>query len=184
MGEKILALLKMSLVRIGLAVMLMLLIVLGGAGWGLYQTQIPPPQPIAFNHQLHVGLGVQCLYCHPGAWRGQSAGLPTQAKCWGCHQQIPITKDGQQKLAEYVEKGQSIPWVPVAIMPDFVYFSHRPHIAAALNCETCHGEIGEMTVAEPQKGMNMGWCLNCHREKAQGDLEKLIKLADCSTCHK
>jgi len=94
MGEKILALLKMPLVHIGLAVML--LIVLSGAGWGLYQTQIPPPQPIAFNHQLHIGLGVQCLYCHPGAWRGPSAGLPTQAKCWGCHQQIPITKEGQQ----------------------------------------------------------------------------------------
>jgi hypothetical protein len=29
----------------------------------------------------------------------------------------------------------------------------------------------------------MGWCLNCHRERAAGDVEKLTRLTDCGTCH-
>jgi hypothetical protein len=29
----------------------------------------------------------------------------------------------------------------------------------------------------------MGWCLNCHREKAADDEVKLTKLTDCGTCH-
>jgi hypothetical protein len=32
--------------------------------------------------------------------------------------------------------------------------------------------------------MDMGWCLDCHRQRAAGDPEKLIKLTDCSTCHR
>jgi hypothetical protein len=166
-----------------------MLAVFGGAGWGIYQTQIPPEQPIQFKHNLHVGLGVQCLYCHTGAWRGQSAGLPTQAKCWGCHQQLKATQteDGWQKkpelmkLRDYVQNNEIIPWVPVAILPDFVYFAHRPHVAAGLNCENCHGDVANMTVAVPQTPWNMGWCLDCHKSRAP---EKVAKLTDCSTCHK
>jgi hypothetical protein len=41
-----------------------------------------------------------------------------------------------------------------------------------------------MTVAEPQHGQNMGWCLDCHRKQAEGDSEKLVKLTDCATCHR
>jgi len=29
----------------------------------------------------------------------------------------------------------------------------------------------------------MGWCLNCHIEAAGEDQAKLVKLADCGTCH-
>lgn len=160
------------------------LLLLSGAGYGIWTTQQAPAQPIQFKHQLHVGFGVPCLYCHPGAWRQASAGLPTSTKCWGCHQQIPVKTGDQQKLSDYVSSGKPIPWVPVAIMPDFVFFNHRPHIAAGLNCETCHGEISRMTVARPQKGMNMGWCLGCHRKRAAGDEVKLAKLTDCATCHR
>jgi hypothetical protein len=166
------------------AVGLLALMFLTGAGYGIWTTQQPPPQPIQFNHNLHVGFGVQCLYCHPGAWQQASAGIPTSAKCWGCHQQIPIKNADQQTLADAVASGKPIQWVPVFIQPDYVYFNHRPHIAAGLNCENCHGEISRMTVAQPQKGQNMGWCLNCHREKAAGDDEKLAKLIDCATCHR
>jgi Cytochrome c7 and related cytochrome c len=73
--------------------------------------------------------------------------------------------------------------VPVAILPDYVYYAHRPHIAAGLNCENCHGEISQMTVAVPQK-MNMGWCLDCHRTRYQNDPVMLTRLTDCVTCHK
>lgn len=160
------------------------LLFLCAATYGVWLTQQPPEQPIQFNHSVHVGFGVQCLYCHPGAWKGTSAGLPTQTKCWGCHQQIPIKNEEQQKLADAVANNEPIRWVPVFIMPDFVYFNHRPHIAAGLNCETCHGEISRQKVAEPRPRLNMGWCLDCHRTRAADDEILLTKLTDCGTCHR
>ena len=178
---QLLQLLKKPLVQLGLVIVGVLL--LSGMVGGIYLTQIPPAQPIQFPHSLHVGLGIQCLYCHPGALRGPSPGLPTESKCWGCHQQITVRNSEIDKLAAYVKADQPIQWVPVAILPDFVYFSHRPHIAAGLNCEDCHGEISQMTVAVPQK-MNMGWCLNCHRTRFKNDPVMLTKLTDCVTCHK
>jgi hypothetical protein len=33
-----------------------------------------------------------------------------------------------------------------------------------VECETCHGELKKMTVAEQQRPLTMGWCINCHRE--------------------
>lgn len=161
-----------------------MLLFLSAATYGVWLTQQPPDQPIQFNHSLHVGFGVQCLYCHPGAWKGTSAGLPTQTKCWGCHQQIPIKNEDQQKLADAIANNEPIHWVPVFIMPDFVYFNHRPHIAAGLNCETCHGEISRQKVAEPRLRLNMGWCLDCHRTRAAEDEILMIKLTDCGTCHR
>ena len=178
---RLLQVLKNRLVQLGLVIVGVLLVT--GMVWGIYLTQIPPAQPIQFPHNMHVSLGIQCLYCHPGALRGPSPGLPTESKCWACHQQITVRNSEINKLASYVKANQPIAWVPVAILPDFVYFSHRPHIAAGLNCEDCHGEISQMTVAVPQK-MNMGWCLNCHRSRFKNDPVMLTKLTDCVTCHK
>lgn len=163
---------------------IILLILLGGAGYEVWTVQQPPQQPIQFPHYKHIGMGIQCLYCHPGALTGASAGLPTQSKCWGCHQQIKNPSPELTKLANYVQKNKPIPWVPVAIQPDFVFFDHRPHIAAGVSCETCHGELSKMTTAQPQFGQNMGWCLSCHQKRAAGNLDFLTKLNDCATCHR
>jgi hypothetical protein len=172
---------KKPIAKIGLAVVGLFL--LAGAGWGIHLTQVPPAQPIQFPHNIHIERGVQCLYCHPGALRGPSPGLPTESKCWACHQQISVRNAEIDKLAAYVQENKPIQWIPVAILPDFVYFSHRPHIAAGLNCENCHGELSQMTVAQPQK-MNMGWCLACHKTRFKNDPVMLTKLTDCATCHK
>jgi hypothetical protein len=181
MVKFVLNLLKKPLVKIFL--LLVGALIVAAMAWGIHQTQTPPQQPIQFPHYLHINLGVQCLYCHPGALRGPSPGLPTSSKCWACHQQITIRNGEIDKLISFVQGNKPIPWVPVAIVPDFVYFSHRPHIAAGLNCENCHGELSQMTVAIPQK-MNMGWCLNCHRTRFKNDPVMLTKLTDCVTCHK
>jgi len=195
--------LNQPLGRIG--ILIVLLVLFSGAVWGIAQTQKTPGQPIQFPHYLHVGLGIQCLYCHPGALRGPSPGIPTETKCWGCHQQIPIpdpTTDPLAnellKLQNYVKNNQPIQWTPVALVPDFVHFVHRPHIAAGLNCETCHGDMSKVSVAQNPQVMNMGWCLNCHRAKTENNFQnnpnndpavaaelgaERIKLTDCSTCH-
>ncbi len=155
------------------------------AAFGINYTQSVPEQPIEFPHKTHIERGVQCLYCHPGAARGPAAGIPTQDKCWGCHQQIEKTDTSEElaKLKEKIENGEPIKWVPVAIVPDFVQFNHRAHIAAGRNCEECHGDMSKVTVAENPQVINMGFCLNCHIDAAGDDQEKLVKLADCGTCH-
>jgi len=169
--------------------------------YGIHWTQQPlKEQPIQFPHNLHVGLGVQCLYCHPGALRGSSPGLPTQNKCWGCHQQIAKTNTSPKLavLVDYVQNNKPIQWVPVAQVPDFVHFNHRPHIAAGVNCEDCHGDMSKVEIAENPQVMNMGWCLNCHKSRTEDNIqnnpqklsevsallyEKRTKLTDCGTCH-
>lgn len=139
-----------------------------------------PSQPLAFNHRAHISNNIQCLFCHTGANRGPSATIPNMEKCQYCHQQIEPSSDALVALKGYLDRKEVIPWVPVTILPDFVYFSHRPHLAAELNCETCHGNIGTMGVAQPQR-MDMGWCITCHRAHGGDRVEKLI---DCANCHK
>jgi hypothetical protein len=176
--EKIKHLLSRPIIRIGIAAGL--LVILGGAAGGYYLTQTPPSQPINFPHFRHIGIGAPCLYCHPGAQTGPVAGLPTASKCWGCHQQVQKRSPELDKLVSFVNKDKSIPWVPVAIQPDFVHFNHRPHISAGVNCETCHGDLSKMVTAQPQRGQSMGWCLDCHKRMRP---EKIARLTDCSTCH-
>jgi hypothetical protein len=192
---------------IQLALLIAVLAVISGASWAFYEfTQTSPEQPIQFTHKVHVNMGIPCLYCHPGAWRQASAGLPTEQKCWACHGQLTKYKDVAvekwpaelQKLAGYVERKEPINWVPVYQVPDFVHFNHRPHIAAGLNCENCHGDMSKKTVATVEQTVNMGWCLNCHRSRTENNAknnpdnspelaaqlaEKRTKLIDCGTCH-
>ena len=175
------------------------------AAYGISESQKSPEQPIQFTHKLHIGLGVQCLYCHPGALRGPSPGLPTITKCWGCHQQVAKTQtsDRLKPMRDRIDPATNQPmegfvWIPVAQVPDFVHFTHRPHIAAGLNCENCHGDLSKMEIYENPQVLNMGWCINCHKKRTEDNLtnnpnsesavsatlqEKRIKLTDCGTCH-
>ncbi len=140
-----------------------------------------PEQPIAYSHQTHVEAGIPCLYCHAQATRSAIAGIPSVERCMGCHSVIATEDPDVQQLTGYWERGEAIPWVRVNLQPDFVYFSHRPHLGAGLNCETCHGNVGAMDVARPTLRMDMGWCLECHNEQ---EPEHVNRLADCVACHK
>ncbi|HCR71129.1 MAG TPA: hypothetical protein DIW23_06770, partial [Anaerolineae bacterium] len=144
-----------GLIAVGIA----FLSVFSAAVYGISLTQQTPPQPIEFPHQTHVQFGIQCLYCHPGAAKGPAAGIPSQAKCWACHNQIEKTATSEllAPLKDAVLNGESIQWVPVAIVPDFVQFNHRAHVAAGKNCEDCHGDMSKVNIAENPQVMNMGW---------------------------
>jgi hypothetical protein len=135
-------------------------------------------QPIAFSHRVMVQQGIPCLYCHADARRSPSAGMPSVQKCMGCHLVIARSNPEVRKLIQYGENGQPIPWVRVLQLPRFVYFSHEAHLAAGLNCEGCHGDVGHMDVVRPVVKMDMGWCIGCHKQKPQAK-----KLTDCVTCH-
>lgn len=139
-----------------------------------------PEQPIAYSHQTHIEAGIQCLYCHSQATRSTIAGIPSVERCMGCHTVIATENETVQQLAGYWERGEAIPWARVNNQPDFVYFSHRPHLGAGLNCETCHGDVGAMDEARPTHRMDMGWCLECHTEQEPEHVDRLV---DCVVCH-
>jgi Cytochrome c7 and related cytochrome c len=142
------------------------------------QAHAAPEQPIAFNHEVMVQTGIPCLFCHTDAIRSPVAGMPSVEKCMGCHKIIVTNSPEIKKLAGYWKRQEPIPWVRVNQLPRFVYFSHRPHIAAGLNCERCHGDVGHMTVDHPGVTMDMGWCLSCHAQQSNAQ-----QLQDCIVCH-
>jgi len=159
-----------------------------------------PAQPIEFPHNIHTasvenkGNAINCLYCHSYARRSPVAGIPTLAKCMGCHRYVATDKDRIKQLTQYWEQRKPIPWKKVHDLPDFVYFTHERHIQRFVFkqgqpvqqvCGYCHGDIKTMTVAERKRPLTMGWCLKCHEQFQQNPADTpqptedwLIKAAD------
>lgn len=175
--------LERSMKRIWLIGLLILVLVFVVTGVVLTRLQVyaAPDQPIAYSHRVHVQAGVECLYCHPSALQSPVAGIPSVQKCMGCHNVIKTESPEIKQVASYYEAGKPIPWVRINRQPDFIYFNHQPHLGAALNCEICHGDVGQMEVTTQFTKMDMGWCLGCHLDQPE---EKVGRLADCLTCHK
>lgn len=154
-----------------------------------------PEQPIAYSHRLHAGeMGIDCKYCHFGAEKSRTAGVPPLNVCMNCHTFIsaPLnvvrqedeiaTKENRkpnlivtpeiQKLYDYwkdssdvqLGTGTSIGWIRVHQLPDFVYFNHSAHVNAKVDCQKCHGEVQTMERVRQVEDLSMGWCVNCHRE--------------------
>lgn len=138
-------------------------------------------QPIAFPHNIHAGVDqIDCQFCHFSAERSVAAGIPPVATCMGCHQIIGGTTELQQaeiaKVREYWTNQEPIPWVRIYKVADHVHFPHMRHVAAAVDCATCHGQVQEMGVLEEvNQPLAMGWCVSCHVERGVS--------RDCAVCH-
>jgi c(7)-type cytochrome triheme protein len=158
---------------VAVAVMLGLVLVLSALG-----TKTGAAQPPLFDHKAMVEKGMSCLFCHADAYRSPVAGIPSMEQCMGCHQVIASDSEAIKSLAVYWADQKAIPWKRVNQLPRFVYFSHQVHIASALNCERCHGDVGSMTLAPSTGNMNMGWCLSCHNAQPNA-----AQLRDCIVCH-
>lgn len=142
-----------------------------------FPSRTAPEQPIAFSHITHSEKNeMACLYCHIYATKSSVAGVPSVQKCAGCHEMIGLEDPEVQKLLDYWDERAPIPWKKVYNLPDFVYFSHRMHLNADLNCEQCHGNVSEMERVERVSSLEMGWCLDCHK--------KMDASIDCMVCHK
>jgi c(7)-type cytochrome triheme protein len=169
----------MRVIRWIVGVVVVVLVLGGAILLSMAKTRAAPVQPVEFNHQLMVGMGIQCLFCHVDATRSPAAGIPSVQRCMGCHATIAKDAPEVKKLASYWEAGEPIPWVRINRPPRFVYFSHHVHVVAAgLNCERCHDDVSKMPEIRPVLTMNMGWCLDCHNQQPNA-----AQLRDCVVCH-
>ncbi len=163
------ALARMSLVLTGLIVIALgvTLDQLQRSPWVTRQGQ-RADQPIPFSHKHHVeGLGLQCQYCHTTVETSSYAGIPPTRTCMNCHAQIWTNAQLLEPVRQSWYTGQSIPWIKVHDLPDFVYFNHSIHVNKGIGCETCHGRVDEMPLMYEQNTLQMEWCLNCHRNPAK-----------------
>jgi cytochrome c7-like protein len=125
-------------------------------------------QPVPFSHKHHVqGLGLQCQYCHTTVEKSSYAGIPPTRTCMNCHAQIWTNAQLLEPVRQSWYTGESIPWIKVHDLPDFVFFSHEIHVNKGIGCESCHGKVDEMPLMYEQNTLQMEWCLDCHRNPAK-----------------
>jgi len=89
-------------------------------------------------------------------------------------------------LGEKVSSENPTEWIKVHNVPDFVFFSHKPHINAGVDCAKCHGDVATMTRVKQVEDLSMGWCLDCHRQdhkSLQKSPRQTAQLQDCASCH-
>jgi Cytochrome c7 and related cytochrome c len=168
-------------------------------------------QPVQFSHQHHAGaLGIDCRYCHSTVEKAPSAGIPPTKTCMNCHSQIWMTSPYLEIVRASFRDDKPLHWTRVHDLPDFVYFNHSVHVKKGVGCATCHGRVDRMPLMMQKATLQMGWCLDCHKNPAkyvrpreavvQMDYEppsnqmelgrRLVKeyqiqsLTSCSTCHR
>jgi len=135
---------------------------------GTYRPPPAPAQPIAYSHKQHLAQGAACATCHKTATTDDHATLPPTATCMGCHATVKPDSAEIQKLKDFEQKKEEVPWKRVYRLPDYVYFSHRIHAAASpsITCETCHGNVREMDAMQKVKDISMAACIDCHKQRS------------------
>ena len=100
----------------------------------------------------------------PAPGKSRLAGIPSVEKCMNCHR---VTKTDspcdQAACCDLIIRGSPLAWERIHLLPDHVYFDHRPHVNAGILCQTCHGEVQTMDVVYQKMSMRMSNCLGCHR---------------------
>lgn len=130
-----------------------------------------------------------------------------------CHSVLFNNADYLEPVRASYRTDQSIPWVKVHRLADFVYFNHSIHINKGVGCSTCHGSVNQMPLIFQASPLLMQWCLDCHRNPEQAlrprdqvfnmnwkapanqaevakelrekyQLRTTTELTNCSTCHR
>jgi mono/diheme cytochrome c family protein len=170
-------------------------VILGGlAAYGFYfgvtevgvQQGYAPEQPIKYSHKLHAGeLAIDCKYCHSTAEYSKQASVPSVNTCMNCHKGVQLRDKYNGEISPEIKKiytamdydpdkpageqygpnPKPIRWVRIHNLPDHAFFNHSMHVSTGVSCQTCHGPIQEMEVVQQFSTLQMGWCINCHRER-------------------
>jgi hypothetical protein len=180
----------------------------------LTNQRVTRDQPVQFSHKHHVGDdGIDCRYCHTGVETSAYAGIPPTKTCMNCHSVLFNNIGYLEPVRESYRTDESIEWVKVHRLADYVYFNHSIHINKGIGCSTCHGSVNDMPLVFQASPLTMEWCLGCHRNpqenlrpkdqifnmnwKADANQEETGKklaseyqlrstaeLTSCSTCHR
>lgn len=135
-----------------------------------------PPQPLPFSHETHVAAAPSCGSCHVNPDPGTRMTFPDTSICMSCHDTIAANRPAIRRLREYSESCKAIPWVRIYPLTPGVLWSHRSHLAADVQCETCHGDISKTAaVAETKAIRAMASCIGCHEARAAS--------TQCVSCH-
>jgi len=145
-----------------------------------------PTQPINFSHKIHAGqYEMDCKYCHSTVEKSKSASIPSLNTCMNCHKYVKASEKYNGKTSpeiqkiynaigydgdnmEYIEgyEQKPIEWVRIHNLPDLSYFNNSQHVVVGkVECQTCHGPIQEMDKVYQFSNLQMGWCIDCHRER-------------------
>jgi Cytochrome c7 and related cytochrome c/Class III cytochrome C family len=141
-----------------------------------------PRQPIDFNHWQHVtkkgGPELDCAYCHEHADKSPHATIPNTETCMACHLAEKTDSPEVQKLAATHGRGEQPRWARVYWFEKeaHVFFTHKPHARAGVDCAECHGKVGESHQLRREIKQSMGWCMDCHRARRES--------VDCYVCHR
>ena len=159
---------------------LLIFAVLGVGAWAFFDTfsnvGYAPKQPVAFSHKLHAGTRkIPCLYCHSNAERSRHATVPAMNVCMNCHTVARTDRPDIQKITALYNENKPVQWVRVHRVPDYVYFSHRWHVAKGIACQHCHGQVQNMERIQQVATLKMGFCISCHRQNGASQ--------ECNTCH-
>jgi cytochrome c7-like protein/class III cytochrome C family protein len=150
---------------------------LGEAARDFFAIRSKPEQPIPFPHKTHLDKKAECVDCHESVAKGPIAGIPSVKTCMICHSQIATDRPLIKQVTGYSDKGVEIPWQRVYgfTREAHVRFNHAPHVRASVECSACHGDVAKQSVAERVVDHNMGFCVNCHKQKNAPN--------ECLTCH-
>ncbi len=135
-----------------------------------------PVQPLPFSHKTHLSAGLACRTCHIGPDPGIQMTFPATEICMSCHRTVAADTPAIMKLQGFWKSGQDIPWVRVYAITPGVSWSHRAHLDAGTQCETCHGAMSQIEVVSETKAIrSMATCISCHLATASS--------TECATCH-
>jgi len=126
---------------------------------------------VRVNHKFHGEQGLDCSTCHESKEGAMS--FPTHETCGTCHE-INMDAPTKEMCGKcHTREDYSITASEKRFKPE-VKWSHDPHLAKEVKCESCHG-------ADPDAnglpaGPLMATCMDCHGKTDP-------KLNECEVCH-
>jgi predicted CXXCH cytochrome family protein len=126
------------------------------------------PQPVQFNHRVHVQR-MTCIFCHRFYETRENAGRPELSRCMLCHSAEVSASPEAQKLRVLAQQHRPLAWVRLTQFAPYVRFSHQRHVAVGkVDCGSCHGAIAQTEAPPPAAliAISMQLCIDCHRSPA------------------
>ncbi|RQV98985.1 MAG: hypothetical protein EH225_12295 [Calditrichaeota bacterium] len=154
---------------------------------------------LIFSHKQHITDNeIECAVCHENAaisMVGTDNLMPAMEVCGGCHDVESSENCGV--CHSDMDNPRNVP----RVKDNFPSFSHKMHLDAGLDCQSCHAGIVLKEVVEPYLIPDILSCQNCHIEKkvkpvshvpnylhvhgddVKSDLNAITSSQNCRTCH-